>query len=140
MANICVMFSYLHSFALSDFVFRRTTTTFQQILKKARPRQAEPSSRKAAGGSHRTPLRREQPRMLGHCHRGLCCPRAADQAFPVSTPPRDTSRGISHWHVSTFITAKPSSDQSVYRNGAHCSWKTSSSRLQFKIHGFFFSP
>lgn len=47
----CVVFSYLHSFTLSDSVFLRPTATFQQTLEKARPHQAEGSCKKVLVGA-----------------------------------------------------------------------------------------
>lgn len=57
----CVVFSYLHSFTLSDSVFLRPTATFQQTLEKARPHQAEGSCKKAPVGAIPQP----QPRDTG---------------------------------------------------------------------------
>lgn len=137
----CVfLFTLLCSFR---FCFHRNHNYISANFRKDRPHQAEQSCRKPPGGSHSMPLRREQPRDTG----SLPLVILLSQGNRPGIPCFHTSLGhpwgnISLAHVY-FYYSKPLL-WSVYRNGAlgprlHCSWKTSSSRLQFKIHRFFFS-
>lgn len=115
----CVVFSYLHSFTLSDSVFLRPTATFQQTLEKARPHQAEGSCKKALVGAIPQPQPRDTvpppPRIL------------PSQGSRPGTPPR--------WHTSAFITANPAQPPEMgLWDLVCCSWQTASSRLHFQIH------
>lgn len=87
----CVVFSYLHSFTLSDSVFLRSTATFQQTLEKARPHQAEGSCKKGLVGA----IPQAQPRDTGPPPRRIL-PSQGSRAG--TSPP---------WHTSAFITANP---------------------------------